>query len=171
MALVKNNLVVQDEWQFVDDEADVPEGAVVVSLKRWKEDRETLLARSNALGIKLNADENPDNILDDLQFFQVIALDFPAFTDGRAYSYARLLRERHKFDGELRAVGQVLRDQVFLMHRCGFDAFEIEGEDEKALKIWLDAQSEISVFYQPTDDGRKTALSLRQRRRLAKAAS
>ena len=103
--------------------------------------------------------------------YQIIALDFPAFTDGRAYSYARLLRERYNFDGELRAVGSVLRDQVFLMHRCGFDSFSIDAEDNKALQIWLDAQKEMTNFYQPTGDGRKTVLSLRQRRRMAKQAS
>lgn len=171
MALVKNNLVVEDNWQFIADEEGLPEGNLIVSLTRWKNERETLLARSAGLGILLKSDENPEQILGDLQFFQVIALDFPAYTDGRAYSYARLLRERHKFDGEIRAVGDVLRDQVFLMHRCGFDAFDIEADDAKALQIWLNAQSEMTTFYQPTGDGRKTVSSLRERRRLARAAS
>jgi len=168
MALVKNNLITQDDWSFVEDEAILPKGLVIVSLKRWLDDRETLLNRSGNLGIFLRSNENPDQILQDLQFFQVIALDFPAFTDGRAYSYARLLRERHNFDGEIRAVGNVLRDQVSLMHRCGFDAFEINADDQKALKIWLDAEAERTVFYQPTGDGRKTVPSLRDRRRLAR---
>ncbi|WP_417841379.1 DUF934 domain-containing protein [Terasakiella sp.] len=171
MALVKNNLVIEDKWIFVQDEDDLPNGDIIVSLTRWKNDRETLLKRSDGLGIVLKSDENPDQIVDDLAFFQVIALTFPAFTDGRAYSYARLLRERHGFDGEIRAIGDVLRDQVFLMHRCGFDAFDIKAGDNKALAIWLDAQKEMTTFYQPTGDGRKTVRSLRDRRRLAKAAS
>lgn len=171
MALVKNNLVIEDKWTFVQDEDDLPNGDIIVSLTRWKSDRETLLKRSDGLGIVLKSDENPDQIVDDLAFFQVIALTFPAFTDGRAYSYARLLRERHGFDGEIRAIGDVLRDQVFLMHRCGFDAFDIKAGDNKALAIWLDAQKEMTTFYQPTGDGRKTVRSLRDRRRLAKAAS
>ena len=168
MALVKNNLIIEDEWALVEDDAALVDGPVIVSLKRWTDDRENLLSRSGSLGIVLKSSENPDEILQDLQFFQVIALDFPAFTDGRAYSYARLLRERHSFDGEIRAVGNVLRDQISLMHRCGFDAFEINEDDEKALKIWLDAEAERTVFYQPTGDGRKTVPSLRQRRRLAR---
>jgi len=171
MALVKNNLVIEDKWTFVQDEDDLPNGDIIVSLTRWKNDREALLKRSDALGIVLQSNENPDQIVEDLAFFQVIALTFPAFTDGRAYSYARLLRERHGFDGEIRAVGDVLRDQVFLMHRCGFDAFDIKAGDNKALAIWLDAQKEMTTFYQPTGDGRKTVRSLRDRRRLAKAAS
>ena len=171
MALVKNNLVVEDKWTFVLDDNDLPNGDIIVSLTRWKNDRETLLKRSDGLGIVLKSGENPNQIVDDLAFFQMIALTFPAFTDGRAYSYARLLRERHGFDGEIRAIGDVLRDQVFLMHRCGFDAFDIKAGDNKALAIWLDAQKEMTTFYQPTGDGRKTVRSLRDRRRLAKAAS
>jgi len=168
MALVKNNLIIQDDWAYVKDDGPLVDGKIIVSLKRWQDERETLLKRTGNLGLILQSDENPDLILQDLKFFQVIVLDFPAFTDGRSYSYARLLRERHDFEGEIRATGSVLRDQIFLMHRCGFDAFEIKADDEAALKIWLDAQSERTVFYQPTGDGRQTALSLRQRRRLAR---
>ena len=168
MALVKNNLIIQDDWSLVEDGAVLPEGPVIVSLQRWLDDRESLLRRSGNLGIVLRSSENPEKILQDLQFFQVIALDFPAFTDGRAYSYARLLRERHNFDGEIRAIGNVLHDQISLMHRCGFDAFEINVDDQKALKIWLAAEAERTVFYQPTGDGRKTVPSLRERRRLAR---
>lgn len=171
MALVKNNLVIEDNFTIVADETPLPKGDIVVSLTRWVDDRESLLARSDGLGVLLKSDESPEKILGDLQFFQVIALDFPAYTDGRAYSYARLLRERYSFDGEIRAVGDVLRDQVFAMHRCGFDAFEINADDDKALQIWLDAQAEMSLFYQPTGDARKTVSSLRERRRLAKVAS
>jgi uncharacterized protein (DUF934 family) len=170
MALVKNNLIVKDQWTYVDDETTLPEGQVIVSLKRWIEERETLLSRTGHIGLVLRSHENPEEIAKDSKFFQVIALDFPAFTDGRGYSYARLLRERYDFDGELRAIGNVLRDQVFLMHRCGFDAFEIKADDQKSLQIWLDAQAEMSVFYQPTADGRKTVLSQRARRRDARNA-
>ncbi|MHA1154101.1 MAG: DUF934 domain-containing protein, partial [Alphaproteobacteria bacterium] len=94
--------------------------------------------------------------------FQVIALEFPSFGDGRAYSYARLLRERHGYRGELRAVGNVLRDQALFMRRCGFDAFEVaEGT---AVAGWREALGEISVFYQPTEDGRPAAPGLRNQR-------
>jgi uncharacterized protein (DUF934 family) len=89
----------------------------------------------------------------------VIALEFPKFGDGRAYSYARLLRERYGFRGELRAVGNVLRDQALFMLRCGFDAFEVtEGTP---IEGWREALGEISVVYQPTADGRPVAHGLR----------
>ncbi|SCA57641.1 Oxidoreductase probably involved in sulfite reduction [Candidatus Terasakiella magnetica] len=171
MALVKNNLVVKDSWTFVADDADLPEGDIIVTLARWQDQREELLARGDNLGLILQSDENPSAIFADLTFFQVIALNFPVFGDGRAYSYARLLRERHKFEGEIRAIGDVSHDQLFLMNRCGFDAYEIEADDQKALQTWLDAQAEMTTFYQPTGDGRRTVSSLRERRRLAKAAS
>ncbi len=89
----------------------------------------------------------------------MIALEFPSFGDGRAYSYARLLRERHGYRGELRAVGNVLRDQALFMRRCGFDAFEVaEGT---GIAGWREALGEISVFYQPTEDGRPATPALR----------
>ena len=83
------------------------------------------------------------------------------FNDGRAFSYARLLRERYGFQGEVRAVGEVLRDLLLYMHRCGFDAFEIDRQD--AVERWQAALAEVSVWYQPTADGR--SFTLRQRAR------
>ena len=87
------------------------------------------------------------------------------FKDGRAFSYARLLRERYGFNGEVRAVGDVLRDQLFFMHRCGFDAFEVK--DESMLQDWLEAVREISVVYQLATDGRESVLQLRRWKRNA----
>ncbi len=88
---------------------------------------------------------------------------FPKFRDGRAYSYARLLRERYGFEGELRAVGDVLLEQLFFMLRTGFNAFELTAEDP--LGAYRTALGDLSVFYQPTGDGRATALQLRHARR------
>jgi uncharacterized protein (DUF934 family) len=118
-----------------------------------------LAGRNAPLGIRLRADQPPAEIVVDLDRFQVIALEFPSFVDGRAYSYARLLRERHGYRGELRAVGNVLRDQALFMRRCGFDSFEVaEGT---GIAGWREALGEISVFYQPTEDGRPAAPHLR----------
>ena len=91
----------------------------------------------------------------------MIALDFPAFTDGRAYSYARLLRDRYGYQGEIRAVGDVLLEQLFFMHRVGFNAFSIIDDD--AAEAWEVAAADISVWYQPTSDGRPSVLELRHR--------
>ena len=111
------------------------------------------------LGIQLSSSESPQQIAGDLTHLKVVALDFPSFGDGRAYSYARLLRERLGFEGEVRAVGDVLCEQLHYMSRCGFDAFEVaEGT---GVAGWRKSLGEISVFYQPTEDGRPAAPALR----------
>src|SRR6266850_1363339 len=97
-----------------------------------------------------------------------IALVFPSFRDGRAYSQARLLRERHAFAGELRATGQVLRDQFVFMLRAGFDAFEVKKESDAA--AFAATAKRYSVFYQPTGDGRLTALNRRMQLRHSESA-
>ncbi len=160
MPLIKNDEITEDPWIAVDDEDSLHEGApAIVSLARWRAERETLAGRNAPLGIRLRADQPPAEIAEDIDRFQVIALEFPSFGDGRAYSYARLLRERHGYRGELRAVGQVLRDQALFMRRCGFDAFEVaEGTGAAG---WREALGEITVFYQPTEDGRPAAPGLR----------
>ena len=103
-------------------------------------------------------------VADDVAHFGLNALEFPSFTDGRAYSSARLLRERYGFTGELRAVGNVLRDQFAFMLRCGFNAFEVRDTDAGA---WPEAVREIGVWYQPAGDRHVTAMRLRHRRAAA----
>ena len=160
MALIKDGRLAEDPWILVEDEGPLPIAArVIVGLARWQEQRETLLARNAPLGIRLASDQPPELIAEDLGHFDLVALEFPKFTDGRAYSYARLLRERHGFSGELRAVGNVLRDQVFFMQRCGFDAFELS--DAAALDSWRAAAREITVRYQPAADRRPWAAAQR----------
>ena len=163
MPLLKNGLVTADPWTAVADDAALPaSGPVLVSHARWQAERLVLEARKAPLGIRL-----PNN-LDMLAFgpdagrFDLIVLDFPKFSDGRAYSQARLLRERFGYRGELRATGNVLRDQLRLMHRCGFDAYEFDSAD--AAKIFAAALQEFSAAYQPATDGTVTALELRLRR-------
>jgi uncharacterized protein (DUF934 family) len=160
MLLIKSDEIVADPWTTLDDEEDLPEGTpAIVSLARWRAEREVLAGRNAPLGIRLRADQPPGEIAAELDRFQVIALEFPSFGDGRAYSYARLLRARHGYRGELRAVGQVLRDQALFMRRCGFDTIEVaEGA---GVAGWREALGEISVFYQPTEDGRPAAPALR----------
>jgi len=121
-----------------------------------------LVARGAPLGIRLHSDQSPELIAADVQRFALIALEFPKFRDGRSYSYARLLRERYGFKGELRAVGEVLLEQLFFMLRVGFDAFDIQSADP--LKDYRTALADFSVWYQPTADGRKTAMQLRRKR-------
>lgn len=162
MPLIKEGVLAQDAWQSLADEDELLEGPIVVSLDRWQRERESLLARNTPIGVRLKSDQTPALLADDLDRFAVVALEFPKFNDGRAYSYARLLRDRYGFKGEVRAVGNVLRDQFLLMQRCGFDAFEVASE--AAAAVWEKAISEISVTYQPGADARRPALALRRNR-------
>ena len=163
MPLIKNGRICTDDWRHLDDDAPLPgAGGVIVSLARWTAERDALVRRNAPLGIRLASSESAEDIAGDLGFFGVIALEFPTFKDGRAYSTARLLRERFGYTGELRAVGDVLRDQLAFMARCGFDAFEYAGKTpaEEALAAF----DEISALYQPASDHRPHAAALRAAR-------
>lgn len=160
MPLIKDRRIVEDSWRHLDDEESVPaEGGVIVSLARWQAERDTLAGRNAPLGVRLASNERPDAIAADLDRFDVVALEFPGYKDGRGYSSARLLRERYRYTGELRAVGDVLRDQLAFMERCGIDSFEYAGltRAEEALAAFGD----ISVVYQTAADRRRSAAALR----------
>ena len=162
MPLLKNGRVIEDQWITVEDDAALPAGgSVIVSLDRWLEHRAALKARNAPLGIRLRSDQHADAIAEDVERFDVIVLEFPAFTDGRSYSTARILREQHDYRGELRAAGQILRDQFLFLHRCGFDSFEVA--DASAVEAWQEAVSEFSVAYQPAAAGGLSVLALRHR--------
>lgn len=112
-----------DPFTTVDDDQPTPAGDVIVSLTRFQTEGEDLLARGRRVGVRLTADETPEALAYDLPRISVVALTFPKFRDGRAYSAARVLREALNFTGEVRAVGDVLQEQLYFMIRCGFDAF------------------------------------------------
>jgi len=160
MPLIRATGVVDDPWLFAQDEEPLPEaGAVIITLARWQANRDQLTARPTPLGLRLKSDQPPSLIAGDVERFDVIALEFPKFTNGRAFSSARLLRERYGFRGELRAVGNVLRDQLAFMRRCGFDSYEIPPQVDAA--VWLSSLGGISVVYQPATDERASVLTLR----------
>jgi phosphoadenosine phosphosulfate reductase len=132
----------------VKDGEALPEAPAIVSKKRWLAEREGLGARTAPVGLLICAGEDIDDIAADLPRFALVALDFPKFSDGRAFSTARLLREKHAFSGELRAVGNVLADQIPYMHRVGFDSFEVtHGPTRRALAEGRIA--EVTLYYQP----------------------
>lgn len=162
MALIREGRLSEDRFTDVSGEDTITaEGPVIVSLAQWQARRESLVGRE--LGIRLASDQPPELIADDLEHFLVVALEFPVFRDGRAYSYARILRDTYGYDRELRAVGEVLLEQLHFMLRVGFDAFEMQGEDpEAAYKI---AAEEFTAWYQPGADSRATAMQLRMRNR------
>lgn len=161
--LLKDGRVEPDHYTDASAAESLPAGGdLIVSLAQWQAHRHDLTGRPGALGIRLRSDEKPDQIAADLEHFDLVALEFPRFRDGRAFSHARLLRERLGYSGELRAVGDVSLEQLHFMHRVGFNAFAIDSGD--AARDWEIAASDISVWYQPTADGRKTVVQLRHRR-------
>ncbi len=117
-------------------------------------DREALLARDIRIGVRLASDDPVEDLAADLERIELIAIEFPKFTDGRGYSTARILRERYGYFGEIRAVGNVLRDQLSFMNRCGFDAVELSSD--AAERDWRDALGEIDGQYQPLVEGRQS---------------
>ncbi len=160
MPLVKGNTVVADEFIHLADDAEPPaEGAVLIPAARFLADPEALLSRKDKPGVIWPNNRDVDELLPYLDRLAAVALVFPVFRDGRAYTQARLLRERFKFQGELRATGQVLRDQFVFMLRAGFDAFEVKKQSDA--EAFANVAKRYSVFYQPTGDGRITAFHRR----------
>ena len=140
-SLIKARRIAPDNWQRLERAADgasaaLPDdGDVIVPLALWLERRAELLERRGGLGVWLDSHEEPEAIARDVGRFEVIAVNFPKFQDGRGFSIARLLRERFGYKGELRAIGHITRDHLYYMEGCGFDAFVLrDGEDaEEAL--------------------------------------
>jgi uncharacterized protein (DUF934 family) len=139
----------RDPWATVDATSSLPDGPVILPKKRWLAERDHLASRNAPLGLLVSAGETLDDIAGDLARFALIALDFPKFSDGRAYSTARLLREKHGYAGELRAVGNVLADQIPLMRRVGFDTFEVMNAPTRRA-LAEDRLAEVTLHYQPS---------------------
>ena len=154
--IIKNKTVLNDDWQVLRlSEGELPEsfavqGArVIVPLKVWLAQRDILQMRAE-LGVWLASDERAEALAEDVEKFAVIAVDFPKFADGRGYSLAHHLRVRLNYRGELRAIGEVLRDQIFYMQRVGFDAFAPRA-DKDCAEV-LKGLSDFSVSYQASSD-------------------
>jgi uncharacterized protein (DUF934 family) len=155
--IIKNRAINEDRWIYIGDDETLPSDGntdIIVTLKHWQNSRDILIARKGGLGIQIGSGISVEDIKDDLAHFNLVAIRFHEFKDGRGYSYARLLRERYGFKKEIRAFGDVLRDQLLYMERCGFTAFDLrEGSDlNKALKAF----DELTVRYQPATDGPAT---------------
>ncbi len=156
--------LLEDRYQRLDETAPVPaEGAILVSLARFTAERDALVARPHPLGVWLASNEQAGALAGVLERLALVALDFPVFSDGRAFSTARLLRERYGYMGELRAIGDVLCEQLPFMLRSGFDTFDMKSP--KALEEFRAVVGEVRVVYQPTGDGRATAIDRRLGRR------
>ncbi|HEU0161442.1 MAG TPA: DUF934 domain-containing protein [Rhizomicrobium sp.] len=160
MKLLKSGAWAQDAFTPVADDAALPEGPVIVSLARFQKEHEQLLERNTPLGVRLQSHENPEALGADVSRLSLVALEFPKFRDGRAFSWARILRTRLGFTGEIRAVGDFLYDQLSYQHRVGFDAWEVP--DSFTLEDFRSALSEMTNVYQPSADGKKTIRQLRE---------
>jgi uncharacterized protein (DUF934 family) len=176
--LIKNRALTADSWRLLEGELgrwlapgedglvpDLQDAAdLIVPLKLWRLRREDLLDRRGRSGVWLAADDDPAALAGDLDRLALVAVHFPKFSDGRGFSTARLLRERYGFKGELRAVGDVLRDQLLFLARCGFDAFALRADQDVGSA--LAAFADLSEAYQGAVDQPLPLF----RRRLAGAA-
>ena len=166
MPLVEGGRIVEDRYVHVADDAVVPDRVpVIVSAKRFLAEAGTLTRRDGSLGVLWPNDRRVGELAPWLGHLTLVALHFPKFRDGRAYSQARLLRETYGFRGTLRATGDVLRDQFHFLARAGFDSFEVKKPADA--QVFAEVLARYSVYYQPGADGRVPAL----RRRLNSAAA
>ena len=149
--LIKDGQIIDDNTVILDAdfEGELPNGAVIVPLSYFKEHKTTLKTRSD-VGVWLDSHEEPEELIEDLDGLPMIAINFPKFGDGRGYSYARLLRDRFDYKGELRAIGDVLQDQLFYMQRCGFNAFAVRADRD--ITSALTALTTFSSSYQAACD-------------------
>lgn len=165
MPIIKDGIISDDLWRLLAEDDPAPNKGsdrnepIIVPLERWQKSRADFIGHNGPLGIRLSSDQAPGQIAGDLGRFDLVALEFPVMADGRAFSYARLLRDRYGYQGELRAVGRVARDQVFFMQRCGFDSYEVDEKDDKDGII--SALTSFSVAYQPASDNLTPAYKAR----------
>jgi uncharacterized protein (DUF934 family) len=148
-----------DPFTAVDDDELVPHGDVIVSLGRFQREGRGLLSDGRNLGVRLEADEGPEALILELPRLAVLALTFAKLRDGRAYSAARVARERLGFRGELRAVGVVVLEMAGPLIRCGFDA--VAPSDSSTPEQWTRVAGRFRHVYQRAADGRAPAFAER----------
>jgi len=162
MPLVESGRIVEDRYRRVVDDAPIPERVpIIVPASRFLADADELIRRDGSLGVLWPNDRRVAELAPWLGHLALIALDFPKFRDGRAYSQARQLRETYGFAGTLRATGDVLRDQFHFLVRAGFDSFAVKKPADAA--VFAESVARYSVSYQPSADGRVPALRRRVR--------
>lgn len=145
--IIRNRTIIEDNFRHVTSADDLAAGGdIIVDLSLWNAHKSDLKNHPGKVGVQLPGEAEPTVIADDLHRLAVIAIHFPVFRDGRGYSLARILREQYGYQGELRATGDVLRDQLFFMQRCGFDAFEPRAD--RSIEDALNGLNDFSVIYQ-----------------------
>jgi uncharacterized protein (DUF934 family) len=145
--LILDGRIAANDWTTLADDAALPaSGKVIVSLKRWRAEGEALVASGLTVGVRIPNTEDVSGLAAEITGLPLIALEIPKFSDGRAYSQARVLRERYGYRGEIRAQGDVLHDQLFHMARCGINAFELRADQDP--QDCLRAFGEYDLAYQ-----------------------
>ena len=152
LKIIRDGAIINDDWTLVavDHDAALPNGKLIVPLKVWLLRKIELLARAEPIGVWLDGHDDVSTLADSVDQLSLIAINFPKFADGRGYSAAALLRTRYGFKGELRAIGDVLRDQLFYMQRVGFNAFAVRAD--KDIVDALKALTDFSETYQASTD-------------------
>lgn len=135
MQIIKDRQIIDDNWQYVADDAGLRAGDISVSLTRWRQDKQQLLNRNGKLGVRLSPSDSLAELAGDLDKVQLIELDFPEFDDGRLFSSAWLLRARYHYQGEIRATGRYMPDQVFYLSRVGVNAFKPANAEHLAIEL------------------------------------
>lgn len=147
MQIIKDKQIVDDTWVYLADDAELKtDGNITVSLSRWNQDKKQILSEDRNIGIRLSSADSVDEIVHDLNYIKLIELDFPGFGDGRLFSLAWLLRARYHYQGEIRATGQFMPDQVFYLSRVGVNAFTFL--DPEKLTEALSTLNDFTVNYQ-----------------------
>ncbi len=152
--IIKDRAIVEDSFRYITDAVDLAAGGdIILDLTLWNEHKASLQNHAGKIGVQITGDAEPEVIADDLASLDVVAIHFPVFRDGRGFSLARILRSRFGYQGELRATGDVLRDQLFFMQRCGFNAFE--PRPDRSLEDALAGLNDFSVIYQADANERR----------------
>lgn len=149
--LLKDALIIDDQWIRVEADTETfPTGDILVHYTTWQKYQDELSHHQGAVGVWFDGNEEIEAFAETIVNLPLIAINFPKFVDGRGFSAARLLRERYGFVGELRAVGQIIRDQLFLLQRCGFNAFQFD--DNIDLDQAVESLTDFSDSYQVAVD-------------------
>jgi len=150
MKIIKDKQIIENSWRHIADDEATGNGDITVSLSRWSNEKTTLANHSGGIGIRIAPADNVADIADELNNITLVAVELPAFTDGRAFSHARILRSRYGYKGEIRAIGSYMADQAFYLNRVGVNAFEFENATDLALAI--STMNDFTVKYQESSN-------------------
>ncbi|MDB9706797.1 DUF934 domain-containing protein [Porticoccaceae bacterium] len=149
--MLSHGAVTEDNWTVLQMPVEtIPQGNILLPLKYWLEQSAELDGQAGLVGVWLDSDEEVEALADDLEQLPVVALNFPKFVDGRGFSSARLLRDRYDYKGEIRAIGNVIQDQLFMLQRCGFSQFCLA--DNVDLEAAAKSLNDFSDSYQTAAD-------------------